>query len=316
MALIVVIWVMTFFSIILSAFAFSMRTEVAAARSFKEEAEAAALAEAGVARAMVELVNARRSAESSPPSVPWYSSGEIPLGRGVYQILVTEEESRIPLNQAPAEVLDRLLQGIGVADPSLRDTLVDSILDWRDPDDLHHLHGAETDYYQSLSHPFHPRNGDFQYLEELLLVKGMTREIFYGNVADKARLADLLAKSPEERDFLPGEFLGIARFLTVNGSSRVNIHTAGLDVLVALGVPAPEVKAILESRRGGLFQGQFPASVQGIQLTTRSTTYRVESTGHLPELSWPYRITAVLRVEPAPKGARIRVVSWKEGSET
>jgi len=312
-ALIMVIWVLTFFSIVLSAFAFSMRTEMHAARNFKEEAEASSLAEAGIARAVAELANAGVR-EDMTPRVPPYSSGDIPLGRGKYRVSVTDEGSRIPLNQASEEVWRRLLRNTGVRDSGLLDTLADSILDWRDPDSLQRSSGAEEAYYLSLSQPYHPRNGDLEFLEELLLVKGMTREIFFGNVADPERLAALLGTSPEERDLQPGEYLGIRPFLTTRGSGQVNVNTASLDTLVALGLSGSEAVKILENRRPGPIRGQIPQAGRGLPLTTASGTYRIESTGSLPGAPVAYRITAIVQKEGTPARPRIRVLSWKEGS--
>lgn len=308
------IWVLTFFSIVLSAFAFSMRTELHAARNFKEEAEAVSLAEAGIARALADLANG--GAAGGPPAalVLPYDSGAIPLGRGTYRVIVTDEASGIPLNGAQAEVLRRLLQNTGVRDLRLLDTIVDSILDWGDPDDQPRASGAEADYYLSLPQPYRPPNGNFEFVEELLLVRGMTREIFSGTVGDRDRLAALLGTMPADRDFRPGEYLGIRQFLTVSGSGQVNVNTANLDVLVALGVAATEAQAIIQSRDESPFKGQLPRAVQGLSLGLGSGTYGVESTGRLTGSPIAYRITATVLRESAQGPPRFRVVSWREGS--
>jgi general secretion pathway protein K len=71
MALMVVLWVLTFLSVVFTAFMFSMRTELAAAGNFKEEAEAYFLAEAGVYRAAAEIINADRNV---PPNSSFYDA--------------------------------------------------------------------------------------------------------------------------------------------------------------------------------------------------------------------------------------------------
>ena len=53
-------------------------------------------------------------------------------------------------------------------------------MDWRDPDDFYRLNGAENDYYHSLSEPYECKNGDLDTIEELLLVRGVTTELYYG----------------------------------------------------------------------------------------------------------------------------------------
>ena len=312
MALIVVIWILAFFGIVFSAFAFSMRTELDAARSFKEEAEAKALAEAGMARAKAELVNA--SGRGGPlTAMTSFDSREVALGRGTYRVLVTDEESKISLTPASQQVLGRLLENTGIKDAGLVETIVDSILDWMDDDKLHRLHGAEEDYYRSLSRPYAPRNAKFEGLEELLLVRGMTREILYGNVANPERRAALLAERPEARDFQPGEYLGIRPFLTVTGSGRVNVNSAGLDVLVALGMPTAEAAALIEARKEDGSRGASPASTRGMPVTTTSSFYTIESIGSLSGSPVTYRIVALVQRGAPGAGSRPRVLAWREG---
>ncbi|MCK4785309.1 MAG: type II secretion system minor pseudopilin GspK [Desulfobacteraceae bacterium] len=60
--------------------------------------------------------------------------------------------------------------------------IVDSVMDWIDQadqeDDLVRFYGAEDDYYQSLERPYHCKNGPMDSPGELLLVKGITPELF------------------------------------------------------------------------------------------------------------------------------------------
>jgi len=80
-------------------------------------------------------------------------------------------------------------------------------------DDMESEQGAESSYYQSLTRPYSCRNGPIQYVEELLLVKGVSREIFFG-VSGKPGLAD---------------------YITIHGDDgKININTAGDAVINAL----------------------------------------------------------------------------------
>jgi general secretion pathway protein K len=91
--------------------------------------------------------------------------------------------------------------------------LLDALSDWLDDDDLVRDHGAETGYYQSLKTPYICRNGPLQYPAELLLVKGFSRKIVYG---DK-------------------EHEGIIDYLTIYGQDgKININTAPPPILQAL----------------------------------------------------------------------------------
>ncbi len=87
------------------------------------------------------------------------------------------------------------------------DDLINAIIDWIDENDLTTGFGdTEDSYYQGLDNPYSCRNGKLETLEELLLIKGMTPEVF-----DK-----------------------VSGFLTVHGDGNININTAAAPVLAAL----------------------------------------------------------------------------------
>ncbi|MCL2457620.1 MAG: type II secretion system minor pseudopilin GspK [Desulfobulbus sp.] len=91
--------------------------------------------------------------------------------------------------------------------------LLDAIADWIDEDDEERHNGAETPYYQGLDPPYVCRNGPLATVEELLLVKGMTTALLFGDA----------------------EHEGIANYITVLGDNgAVNLNTAPLPVLQAL----------------------------------------------------------------------------------
>lgn len=108
-------------------------------------------------------------------------------------------------------------------------SLIDALRDWLDEDDLESDHGVEKGYYQSLENPYPCRNGPLQYLEELLLVKGFSRKIVYGD----------------------DEHQGIIEYLTIHGQDgKININTAPSFVLQALAVGMNEerVELLVEFR--------------------------------------------------------------------
>ncbi len=65
--------------------------------------------------------------------------------------------------------------------PGMTPETADSILDWIDHDNEPREFGAEQEYYSGLDRPYAPRNGLPESLEELLFVKGVTRQAFYGD---------------------------------------------------------------------------------------------------------------------------------------
>ncbi len=98
---------------------------------------------------------------------------------------------------------------------------VDAIIDWLDYDDMdaEEPDGAENSYYMSLENPFACKNGPMDSIEELLLIKGITPALYFGD--------------PEQNQ------LPLSEYLTVNGDpdGAVNVNTAPVEVLAAvLGV--------------------------------------------------------------------------------
>lgn len=124
-----------------------------------------------------------------------------------------DENRRINLNRAPAEVLLRL--------PGMNQEKLAALLDWRDRDDEPRALGAESAYY--LAHHSYPcKNADLDFVEELALVLGFTD--------DAVRQ--------------------LAPLVTTYGDGRVNINTAGAGVLETLGLRPQLAQSIAEARWG------------------------------------------------------------------
>jgi DNA uptake protein ComE-like DNA-binding protein len=74
--------------------------------------------------------------------------------------------------------------------PGMTESIAEAILDWIDPDSVARPLGAENDYYGGLDEPYAPRNGLPDCLEELLLVKGVTRELLFGADSNYNRMVE------------------------------------------------------------------------------------------------------------------------------
>ena len=315
-ALLLVLWVGAFFGLLLSGFAFSIRVETDAARNFRDYTEATLLAQAGISRAVADVVAVKQSAGGVSASFRPWQVGPIRLGHGTYRVNVTNEESRICLNHASEAVLKRLLQRTGVMDAHVQDIIAASILDWRDPDDTERNNGAETDYYRSRSLPHSAKNGAFQFVEELLSVRGMTREMFYGTVRDPQRLALLQRTLPENRELAPGEYLGLRSFLTVHGSGKVDYRTAEIDVLTASELPAEAMREILRSREQELKPGETVRGADpGVGRVSQPTIYRIDSTGSIDHSPIVSHLSVTVTREGTMRAPRMRVVAWQEQEE-
>jgi general secretion pathway protein K len=233
-ALVLVVWVVVVLMAIVGQFAYSMRTEINIVRNFKEEEEAYQRALAGVEQAKLELL-----AVSASDIVFLNEEGKLvfkddkeeddeeevlrsgTLGNGSFEYTIIDEDSKLNINAATEKQLEYLLESTGV-DAQEADIIADSVIDWRDPGEEHHLNGAEEDYYQSLDEPYSSKDGLFETVEELLLVKGMTPEILYGSKGED----------------IEESYEGVAKYLTVNNIGNININTASSTVLeIVIGQP-------------------------------------------------------------------------------
>jgi type II secretory pathway component PulK len=104
--------------------------------------------------------------------------------------------------------------------PLLTSEVIDAIVDWLDADDDPRTNGAESSYY--LTNPaggYRAKNGPLNSLDELLLVKGVTPRLLYGNDRNRNGQADDGSSDPLDR--------GIADYLTVYGR-ELNLDSQGV----------------------------------------------------------------------------------------
>ena len=247
-ALFLVLWVLALLMVIVGEFCHAMRTEVNITRNFKEETEAYYIALAGINHAVVELLrnerlpkNAEETDEVDPESAPWrvnVPSPAFPYGTGQYTVILGNEMGKINLNLADDKLLRLLVGGFELTEEEVN-VIVDSIQDWRDEDKFHRVNGAEDDYYQSLSTPYHCKDGYFDSAEELLLVRGMTPELYFGGVGDRVTV------------FMEREESAARKKATKKKAvQRINVNAASREVLGALPQMTEDlVSQILEYRK-------------------------------------------------------------------
>src|SRR5262245_17806907 len=92
-------------------------------------------------------------------------------------VKVQDSSSMISLVNPDLEVLRRLVLLVG-GKPENANAIVDSYLDWIDPDDLAHVNGAESWYYRMEGKPYGPRNFPVQYKDELALMRGFDEKLY------------------------------------------------------------------------------------------------------------------------------------------
>jgi len=171
----VVIVVLLFASFLASTLTLQLRAEQQTAFNTASRAGSRFLAEAGVNLALFRLLDTPLVAsdpqfEKLVPGVEY----EATLHTGTVRYFAVNEGGKLDLNNAPRPLLLLFLRYHGF---SLDDAnaFCDALADWRDSDDLLRLHGAEKEYYQGLSPPYIPRNGEIEEPAELLLIRGGNR---------------------------------------------------------------------------------------------------------------------------------------------
>lgn len=215
--LLLVLWVITIMLSIILSFSFMSRTEVLSTFSFTDGIKRDFLAEGAISRAVVEMIYAEEHIDDSLVDYEelWKADGTVydgQLASGKYKVKITSELGKINLNDEKAVkiLLRNILLNKQVAQEDV-DIIIDSILDWRDKDELHRMNGAETDYYKALEPPYKAKNTNFELIEELLFVKGITEELFYGSKEEGRGLKDLVTVYTEKNqidiNYAPEEVL-------------------------------------------------------------------------------------------------------------
>jgi general secretion pathway protein K len=172
-ALVVVLWFLLILSIMAAGFVATTQTDTRIARNHVENARARALADAGVHLALYNLLQPQ---EQGPPPVDGTIRVYDIVGARIL-VAVQSERGKIDLNTAQPEILKRLFESVG-ATPDGSDALVAAIEDWRDPDDLVRVNGAENKDYLAAGLAAGAKNAPFDTVEELQQVKGVTPELY------------------------------------------------------------------------------------------------------------------------------------------
>jgi len=153
---------------------------------------------------------------------------------GVVSGEIIPEASKLDVNQALPRDLFNLLLALG-EDPGLAEQTVAGILDWRAPSQ-----GATAfdQYYLSLTPSFQARHASFQEIEELLLVRGVTPDLFYGSYTRDA-----------QGQFVP--HAGLRDCLSVYGSAGGGFDVSTIEpaVMQAIGIPGDVAAAIVSMRQ-------------------------------------------------------------------
>ena len=265
---------------------------------------------------------------------------EVHLGHGYFTWKIGDHESKWNINVANEAILQQALLLMG-ADSGDFPQIVGAILDWIDPDDHEHVGGgAESDYYHGLQPPYEAKNGPIDDISELLLIRGITPEMYWGGVStNHGGVGAVFQQANQQRTSRlgtegagPAYSVGFVDLFTPLSSGKLNINTASASALQLIpGVDAQRAEAIVGARVGeddgsgitGPFRsveaGYLFNRVPGLGLEVarqiarfadvRSSTFDVEVEAHVG--STTRRFFAVLGRSPNPRDVQLLSFYWK-----
>ena len=360
-ALMLVLWVLALLSMIVFEFCYTMRIEATITKNFKEGERSYYLAQAGINRAFIELIKTQRSTkkfkgakdtlvddpeddETEDDEIKEWKPREEPylfeLEDGECEVTISDEGGKINLNwiakqaKKDRKLLSDIIEKSCELEGEERDIVVDSIIDWVDKDHNHLMNGAEDEYYESQEDPYEARDGDFVIPEELLLVRGITDDLFYGSPhdpeegdedrEDEGRSVFDFSESEDAEDWArAGQ--GLSELFTTfsnSNSFKVNVNDASYGLLMSIpGMTEDVTEMIIELRREEEFENIRDARLMSLpnynQIASYITVdptmlYRIEARGNVSDSSVGRSIIAVVEITPRKKD-KYTVLYWQEG---
>jgi type II secretory pathway component PulK len=252
--LVVTLWVLVLLGFMVSALSYRVRVETALERRALERSSLRLAARGGVHLAAARLA-AHADEDFHDPRAPWWSSPELNRDQAIGEARVSllreprgphdrgygldDEESRLNINAAEPEQLMRF--------PGVSTVLAEALARYR-----RELQGEQKDNETTQERESDKKNwldGPIRSLEELLTVEGMSRELLYGDPA--------------------GDDDGLAPFLTCASNGRVNVNSAPLPVLVALGLDEGQINTLRSHREQGLAYRSLEQMADALAMDTK-----------------------------------------------
>ena len=283
-ALVIVLWI----TILLAAIAVGMsqdsRTQTLLTRNQLALAKARALADGAVERAMYEHLR------PPYPEKVWFPNGAVhgwEEDGARLAVSLAYESGRIDVNVAREPLLKGLFTSAAGLEPEAVNRIVDAIMDWRDPDDAKRINGAEAADYRAAGRNYVPANANFETIEELQRVLGMTPEIY-------AKVADLITVHSRQPGIDPA------------GASR--------EVLLAIPNMTPDVvdAYIVQRELARLNSQPAPPLPQAVgYVSIGATGFHVNATVRMPDNEVFVREVVV---QPTGNPKRpLQYLAWREG---
>ncbi|HZM05408.1 MAG TPA: hypothetical protein VFC44_20610 [Candidatus Saccharimonadales bacterium] len=285
-ALVLVMLTVIVLSAIVGSLAISMSTEIRLARNTDYDVEMEWMGRSGIELARYALANkcpAQRNIDAlnqfwaggtSPCSndVPEISLKDVPLGAGKISVTITDMERKWNINliaksaQPQTEILQKALAEVGLTDAGQASSIADSIMDWVSQSDQSRFSGAKSDYYLGLNPPYYCKNGQIDDISELLLIKDITPEIYWGSNStnhpvsaytehgggpfDQSQPGHPAANGIFRNNDQPTFPVGLVELFSAMGG-KLNVNTASLKTLQLIpGIDESTAEHIIQQRAG------------------------------------------------------------------
>ncbi len=241
MALLLAVTVMSLLVAVTMEFNKNMRYELVSSTTVRENSKLGAIIRSGYNLAEAVLLQDAKDNKFDSEHDRWAKIAGSNLSklfsRGSLYVSISDFTGKLQLNSftsvtvTPPDTtvgengrlyLKRLLETGEFGDLSTEEMslVVEAINDWVDTDDDQKgFEETESGYYQSLDPSYSCKNGPFEHIEELLLVRGITKDLYYGT----------------------GEYKGLRDFVTVHGvEGKINLNSALPEILMAMNVDMTE----------------------------------------------------------------------------
>lgn len=268
-ALIMVMMIVTVLAFLAGGFAMSMKVETKLARNASWDGELEWLGRSGIEVAKWVLSQKREpfdslgqvwaggNAETNEVAAR-YVNEWVDVGNGQYKVTIEDLDRRMNINSADVIILQQALTLINV-DASQTSTIVNSILDWRDPDDNPSPGGAEKEFYLKLDPPYLPKNGLIEDMTELLLINGIRESpgIFWGSGSPPTHRQPKSARASHFEE--PTHEVGFKDLFSAISRGPINVNTASAIALQVLPfISDRAAQMIIEHRTGPEGRNETP----------------------------------------------------------
>jgi type II secretory pathway component PulK len=241
--LLIALWSLCLLSTFAVILGYGVRQKIMLVSRLDDRAKLSLIAEAGIKKAIAEVKKELPKAYDAINdywSINVEAFKDVPIGDGKFSVYneylndksgliegrfgLVDEERKININTAEFRVIKNVFRFVLNIDDSLAEQFAASIVDWRDGNSELSLPmgSAEDGFYNDLQYPYESKDASFESQDELLLVKGITPDIF-----EKMK-----------------------NYITIYGTGKVNPNTASKPVLLSVGFTEDIVDKIITVRSG------------------------------------------------------------------